>query len=194
MPSIYSDIGIDTVNVFTGPRPWTKDSPNIGADISEGEAWDIIYSCFDKIVEAAEKHKINIAVENVWGMLCHDYYTTRQLIDHYSSPYLGINFDPSHDILYGNTDMSFLIEGWGDKIKHVHVKDAVGIPQAGKFIFPLIGEGFVDWSAFKSSLKSIEYSGVLSVEFESFIYQERILGGSIEEASKLSYSLLEKIL
>jgi sugar phosphate isomerase/epimerase len=189
----FSEAGITTINLITGPKSWESDAPRIGKDIAEGKAWDMVFEAFDAFVPQAEKFKMNLAVEGVFCMLCHDYYSTRNLIDHYDSSYLGVNFDPSHDILAGNLDVGWIVKSWSNKIKHVHLKDAVGIEVLGKFIFPLLGEGNVDWTSFFSALKEIGYSGYLSVEFESFKYYEQILGNDIKKAAVLSLDNIRKL-
>ena len=105
--------------------------------------------------------------------------------------YLGVNFDPSHDILYGNLDMGWIIRQWDKKIKHIHLKDAVGIPEEGKFIFPLLGEGNVNWQEFFKALNEIDYQGFMSVEFESFKYYDRVLKSDSVKAAELSMKSLK---
>jgi len=190
----FSEAGITTISLLTGPSAVESDAPRIGKDITEGKAWDMVFEAFDAFVPQAEKFKMNLAVEGVFCMLCHDYYSTRNLIDHYDSDYLGVNLDPSHDILAGNLDVGWIVKNWGNKIKHVHLKDAVGIEVLGKFIFPLLGEGNVDWTSFFSALKEIGYDGYLSVEFESFKYYEQILGNDIKKAAVLSLDNINKLI
>ncbi len=169
-------IGVDTVNLYTGPEPWLPEPLKIGA-VSMTDAWGMVFGAFDTLVPCAEKNGVKIAVENVWGMLAHDLYTNKFLIGHYDSDSLGVNLDPSHDALYGNTDPAFIVKSWGKKIFHVHVKDAVGVAEPGKFVFPLLGEGVVDFKAFFGALEEIGYDGCASVEFESWAYRANILGG-----------------
>ncbi len=177
--------GITTVNLFTGPAPWDPNAPVVGKNISEGAAWDMVLDAFGRIVPALEQHKVIGAVEGVWGHLCNDYYTTLSLIERYNTPWLGVNFDPSHDVLKGNLDMDWLVRQWSVKhIKHMHLKDAVGIPEEGKFLFPFIGEGNVDWKSMFSALRDIGYKGCCSVEFESFTYHNRVLKGDTVEAAR----------
>lgn len=171
-------MGVNVVNLFTGPVPWMPDSVFVGKQVTMTEAWGRVFGAFDKILPVAEAEGVKVAVENVWGMLAHDFYTNRYLINHYDSDNLGVNLDPSHDVLYGNTDMQFIVKSWGKKIFHVHLKDAVGIAEAGKFVFPLIGEGNVNFKAFFDALKEIGYDGTCSVEFESWAYRANTLGGS----------------
>jgi len=189
---ICGELGIGPVDLFTGPAPWNAKAPVIGKTIKESEAWDFVFSAFDELVPFAEKHKVELAVEGVWGMLCHDYYTTRPLIERYDSQNLGVLLDPSHGILYGNLDVGWIVEQWGKKIKHVHLKDLVGVPD--NFIFPILGEGLVDWSAFFSALKAIGYQGFCSVEFESFTYYRNVLKSNPEEAARISMNAVKSLL
>lgn len=182
----YSNVGINTINLFSGPIPWIANPLKIGRDISQGSAWGMLFEAFDQIVPLAEKKQVNIAVENVWGMLCCDFYTNKYLIEHYKSDYLGVNFDPSHDILAGNLDIGWIINSWGKYIKHIHLKDAVGIQQDGNFIFPLPGEGNVNWGDFIKALDNIGYDKAMSIEFESFNYVAQVLKGDWEKAAQLA--------
>lgn len=183
------EVGVGTLNLFTGPAPWDRNAPKIPEDISEGAAWDMVLEAYQKFVQLAEKSRVHLAVEGVWGMLAHDFYTTKFLIDKFDSEYVGVNLDPSHGILYGNYDVGWVVKQWGDKIKHVHLKDCVGVP--GDFIFPLLGEGRVDWEGFFAALNEIGYDGYLSVEFESFTYFSTVLGGDPVKAAELSMEQLK---
>jgi sugar phosphate isomerase/epimerase len=177
--------GVPTVNLFTGPAPWDAAAPRIPLQISHGAAWDMVIDAYTKVVRALEKYKILGAVEGVFGMLCNDYSSTRLLIDHFDSPWLGVNFDPSHGTLKDDSDTGWVVRQWGgDRIKHVHLKDAIGLPEMGKFLFPFLGEGKVDWKGMFAALAEIGYEGWLSVEFESFAYHDRVLKGDTREAAR----------
>lgn len=192
----YAEMGVTTINLFTGPRPWLPNPVIVGRDITEKQAWDTLFAAFDVLVPAAEKAGMNLAVESVWSNLCHDFYTTQYLLNHYRSNALGVNFDPSHDRLSGNSDMEFLITGYGDAIKHVHLKDAAGIMGKNlrgetQFIFPVLGEGLVDWEGFRKGLDAIGYTGVMSVEYEADGYLARYLGGSMLRAAEETYAIIK---
>ncbi|MBO4547622.1 MAG: sugar phosphate isomerase/epimerase [Abditibacteriota bacterium] len=186
--------GVGVVNVFSGPAPWIPDPVIVGKDISQGEAWRRLFAAFDELVPCAEENGVYLALEGVWCHLCHDFFTSKYLVDRYRSEYLGVNFDPSHDIVSNNTDVDFLIKGWGKAIKHIHLKDAAGTMEPGRFVFPLLGEGFVDWKAFRRALDEIGYGGVCSVEFESTGYLVNYCGGDLRQAARLSYDILTKLL
>ena len=189
-----SDMGVNIVNLFTGPIPWMPDSISVGKQVTMTEAWGMVFDAFDKILPVAEANGVKAAVENVWGMLAHDFYTNQYLSNHYNSDNLGVNLDPSHDVLYGNNDMHFLVKSWGKKIFHVHLKDAVGVPEPGKYLFPLIGEGNVNFKAFFDALKEIGYDGVCSVEFESWAYRANTLCGSHSAAAAPMLEAVKKFL
>ena len=184
---LAGELGVPTVGSMTGPAPWDEEAPRIPRDISEGEAWEMALDAHRRIVAAAEKAGTTISSEGVFGMLAHDFYSHRYLIDQIPSAALGVNFDPSHGILSGNFDVPWLIDQWDDRILHCHLKDAVGISQRpGEFIFPLLGEGRVDWTGFFRGLAARDYDGFASVEFESWSYLEQVLGNDPARAAAIS--------
>ena len=188
-------MGITTANLFTGPVPWVPDPVVVGRQVSAKQAWDWVFEAFDRILPVAEAEGVRLAVENVWGMLAHDFYTNSYLQNRFDSPCLGVNLDPSHDVLYGNTDMEFLVNAWGPaKLFHVHLKDAVGIPENGRFVFPLIGEGAVNFKALFDALKAAGYNGCCSVEFESWGYRNTAWNGLHAPAAPAMRKLLDKYL
>jgi len=184
------DIGIGVVNCYTGPAPFMQiGSPTLHRDISEGQAWDMVCDACDQIIPVAEQSNVKIAIEAVYGMVCREYYTLAELMRRYDSAYFGVNYDPSHMVLHHNT-VDWTIHRLKDRIFHCHVKDAAGVPgkvMADTFVFPLLGEGRVDWSAFFDAMKAINYRGVLSVEFEAFDYFNTTLGKDLKRASQLFY-------
>jgi len=190
-----ADLGIGTVNLFSGPRPWIPNRISVGDQVTQGQAWNMVFEAFDELVPLAEEKKVSLAVESVWAMLCCDFYTTSYLVNHYNSPYLGVNYDPSHDQLYGNTDMEFMIRQFGaEKIKHMHMKDAAGSQVRGRVLFPPLGTGLVDWDSFVRGINAIDYQGVMSVEYEADQHLARNLKGDWVKAAQESYQALQNIL
>ncbi len=183
------------LNLFTGPARWDPAAPVVGKDISYTAAWDQVLGAYEVFVKRAEELGVDLAVEGVWGMICNNFFSTNHLIETFDSPRLGVNYDPSHDILTGLEDVAWIIRQWAkkDRLKHVHLKDAVGVAEPGRFIFPLLGEGRVDWQAFFSTLAEVGYSGHMSVEFESFQYYESVLGSDPHEAARISMDQLRKL-
>ena len=186
--------GIHVINLFTGPAPWDPIAPRLGIDISEGKAWDLVLGAFQRLVPMAEQHHVYLAVEAVFGHLCHDYYTLQELLHHFDSEFLAVNFDPSHYQLYGN-DVPWAIRQLAPRIRHVHLKDVVGRPglPGKEFIFPLLGEGTIDWIAFVDALDQVGYQGALSVEFEAFNYYEQVLEKDPKRAAALSMEQIKHL-
>lgn len=192
---VVSEVGVNIINLFSGPAPWDPKAPRIPEDISEGKAWEQVLEAYQEFVKLAEKSKVYLAVEAVWGHLCHDYYTTKELMSSFDSEFLGINMDPSPCCLYGN-DIPWVIKKWGKKIKHVHLKDVAGKPgfHGKDFIFPLLGEGIVDWKGFFKALDEIEYKGFFSVEFESFNYYRNVLKNDPLKAAEISMEQIKELI
>ena len=92
-------------------------------------------------------------------------------------------------------DIPWAVRQWGPRIRHVHLKDAVGRPGmfGETFIFPLLGEGLVPWADLLTALDDIGYQGYLSVEFESWDYYRQILGNDPVAAARLSLELLGRL-
>ncbi len=190
-----SEAGIKIINLFSGAARWNPKASKIPENIPEGRAWEQILEAFQEFVEWGEKYKVHLAIEAVFGQVCHDYYTTRELIDAFDSEYMGINMDPSHYQLYGN-DIPWVVKRWGEKIKHVHLKDVVGRPgiMNKDFIFPLLGEGTINWKAFFEALEDIKYKGFFSIEFESFNYYRNILRNNPVKAAEISMEQIKRLL
>jgi sugar phosphate isomerase/epimerase len=191
-----AEVGVTTLNLFSGPTPWDSSAPVLGRDVSEGTAWEMVFDALDVIVPLADKKGVELAMEPVIGMLAHDYYTTLPILNRYGSERLGINCDPSALALYRN-DPPAVVHALGSLIKHVHLKDAVGIPsfaRPGEFLFPLLGEGMVDWQKVFAALDDIGYGGFLSVEFESFNYYRTILGNDVEQAARISFEQVGRLM
>lgn len=190
-----ADCGIEAINIFSGPATWEPCALRIPEEMAEGPAWDLLVRSYEPLVELAKKHRVYLALEPAFKMLCHDYYSTQEFFRQLDSEWLGINLDPSHLILYGN-DLPWVIQQWAGKIKHVHLKDVIGrVGNPGHdFMFPLLGEGLVPWNDFFGALEEIRYGGFLSVEFESFAYYSRILGNDPREAARLSMLQIERLL
>jgi sugar phosphate isomerase/epimerase len=178
--------GVATVGTMTGPAPWDPAAPKVGRDISESAAWDQVLEAYSEFGAAAKEAGVTITSEGVFGMVAHDFYTHRFLMDQLDPTVHLVNLDPSHGILYGNEDVAWMVRQWGPRIGHVHLKDAVGEPTMGRFVFPLLGEGRVAWKAFFAALDEIGYSGFCSVEFESFDYYRQVLRSDPEAAARIS--------
>jgi sugar phosphate isomerase/epimerase len=192
---LASECGISIVKGLTGPYPWDKNALRLGVDLTEGTAWRLVLDSFNGFIDSCEKFQVYFALEACFGTLTRDYYTTKELLDSVNSKYLALNMDPSHYNLYGN-DVAWVVRRLGkERIKHVHLKDSVGVPrdEGRDFIFPLLGEGTIDWKAFFDALRDIGYAGYFSAEYESMNYFKNILDSDPRRTAELSLQLMRKL-
>lgn len=172
-----AEIGI--VNVLTGPNLWEPEAE----PTREQAAWDRALAALDAACEHAGPLGVTIALEPCWGTLANDAEGARRALD--AVP-CAVTFDPSHFVVSGD-DQPSLVREWGERIAHVHLKDAFGAQgmEGEDFIFCMLGEGDVPWPEFFEALDEVGYDGVLSVEFEAYRYYESVLGSDPVAAARL---------
>ena len=174
--------GVGVVNGFTGSSIWhlLYSYPPIPPGVIDGgfkllaERWTPILDVFGEcgVKFALEVHPTEIAF---------DYYSTERALDALDGhPQFGFNFDPSH-LLWQGVDPVEFIKRFGDRIYHVHMKDAIvtldgrtgilsshldfGSPNRG-WDFRSLGRGGVNFEEIIRCLNQIGYDGPLSVEWE----------------------------
>ena len=187
-----SQAGVDIINTVSGemsepiqaaPEDWW-----MPVQQNHGPAWDNLAKALEKICGELEKCDAYLAMEPLTGSLVHDFYSIQEMYNRFDHPRLGITMDPSHLLLYRN-DIPYAIKRLGKKIKHVHMKDAVGRPgEFGlDFLFPTLGAGAIDWVAFFKALDDINYKGAISGEYEQFKYMGQVRNNSPEFAARIMY-------
>ncbi len=106
------------------------------------------------------------------------------------SPNLGICYDPSHFARL-QIDHVRLLHEFGDRVKHVHLKDTEILQEGlyesgilgesyantyrdgeGWWRYTIPGEGIVDWQLVLRRLEQVGYAGILSVELEDHYFAE----------------------
>jgi sugar phosphate isomerase/epimerase len=158
-------------------------------------AWDRFTASLEMLLPEAERHGVTLALEPCVGNLVHDYGTTLEMLRRVDHPNLCLTFDPSHFMLFRD-DIPLAVSTFGNRVRHVHLKDAVGrLGEISKeFIFPLLGEGGIDFPTFLAALDAIGYQGFYSVEFESFKFMNDVLGNDPARAAELSHMAASAIL
>jgi sugar phosphate isomerase/epimerase len=184
-----AEAGVPVVNVLTGPNLWEGASPVAPDDEA---AWSRALDGLERICERGESAGVRIGFEPCWGTLAHDAATARRVLD--AVP-VSVCFDPSHFVMTGDA-IPQLIEEWGDRIVHFHLKDAFGRPgiDGEDFLFCLLGEGRVPWPEVFDALDRVGYDGALSVEFEAHRYYEQVLASDPEAAARLCRSQVAALL
>jgi sugar phosphate isomerase/epimerase len=175
-----AEAGIATVNVVAGPNLWEP-----GADARyDDDAWSAALGGLESACRRAEQLGVAIGFEPCWGTLAHDAETAQRVLDAVG---VSVTFDPSHFVLEGE-DIPELARRWGERIVHVHLKDAFGRPGAEgeDFHFCMLGEGRVPWAELLDALDEVGYAGPLSVEFEAYRYYELVLRSEPAAAASLA--------
>lgn len=175
-----AEAAIGIVNVVTGPNLWEDGA----LPLYDETAWAAALGGLEKAVARGDQLGVKIGFEPCWGTLAPDAERAERVLAEVD---VSVTFDPSHFVMTRD-DIPGLIRGWGDRIVHVHLKDAFGQPgeEGEDFIFCLLGEGKVPWAEVFGALDEIGYEGAMSVEFEAFTYLEQVLGEDPEAAARLS--------
>lgn len=176
-------LGVDTVVGFTGSRIWPYVAmfpPVPSSVIDDGfqdfaDRWNPILDVFDSegVRFAHEVHPSEIA---------YDYWSSvraLEAIGHREA--FGFNWDPSH-MMWQNIDPVGFIVDFNDRIYHVDCKDTRMRPGNGRagvlgshltwgdprrgWDFVSTGHGDVPWEDAFRALRSIGYTGPISIEWE----------------------------
>ncbi|ULL15204.1 sugar phosphate isomerase/epimerase [Paenibacillus sp. H1-7] len=148
---IASALGAPYIRVFGGPIP---------KDQTREETLQHIIAGMNRAVELAGEHGITVLLET------HDHFSTGEqvlpILDNVKG--LHILWDILHSYRHGESfeETYRLI---GDRIKHVHIKDASVFTPAG-FDYKLIGEGTIPVAEAVQVLRRNGYSGYLNFEWE----------------------------
>ncbi|MCQ6561025.1 sugar phosphate isomerase/epimerase family protein [Paenibacillus mendelii] len=122
---------------------------------------------FRKLIEYGTPKGVQIAAYN-----CHwNNFVDNELawtIIHGHLPELGIKFDPSHS-RYAGRDYLKESRDWGSRFRHVHIKGSV-IIDGQRFDDPPAGLDQTDWGTFMAILYGTGYSGGLSIEPHSHVW------------------------
>jgi sugar phosphate isomerase/epimerase len=187
--------GIPTIGVVTGPNLWEPGHAQIGTDISEARAWDLSLAAMSRVLRSAESAGVKVSLEPCWGTLASDRYRAEYAISRLDCAALALTLDPSHFVMTAD-DLVALTQAWGEKIAHVHLKDAFGRPglEGEDFTFLVPGAGQVPWPALLDTLSRVGYRGAMSVEFEAFSLLDGPLRGDPVAAARLARQLVGGLL
>jgi len=177
------NIGVDVVNGFTGSSIWKylysfPPVPNEWID----KGYDDFAARWNPILDEFKKQGVKFALEVHPTEIAFDIASAERAIEALGGrKEFGFNYDPSH-FVYQNVDYVKFIRKFGDRIYHVHMKDAYSSKtptEAGVFgghitfgdnrrswDFRSLGRGSVDFEEIIRALNDVGYQGPLSVEWE----------------------------
>lgn len=134
---------------------------------NQEQVWERSITEIRKVLPLAARLGIHILIENVWNGFCYihdgpDNQTGDALaryIDEINSPWVGVYFDIGNHQKYGKP--AEWIRVLGRRIVKIDVKDWGGPKK--NFVQDL-GEGDVDWTAVRSALREIGFTGWATAE------------------------------
>jgi L-ribulose-5-phosphate 3-epimerase len=116
----------------------------------------------ERLLPMARDMKVIIAVEEVWNKFLLSPIEFAKYVDEFDSPWLKAYFDVGNVVFYG------FPQDWvrtlGSRIAKVHLKDFKLDRQSGRFTWPNIGEGDIDWPELRRAFADIKYSGYMTTE------------------------------
>jgi sugar phosphate isomerase/epimerase len=117
---------------------------------------------FQETADLAAERGITIAVENEPICYAATGQSLARLLDEIDRPNCGANWDPANHFNYNGESFRPGYEALGDRIVHVHVKDAA-IEDGQRRVVPP-GEGEVDWQGQIDALIEDGFDGLVVIE------------------------------
>lgn len=119
--------------------------------------------CVRKLIPAAEKTGVIIALENVWNNLwvTPDFFAA--FVKSFRSPWVKAYFDIGNHVRYAKPEE--YLYALGDEIVKLHVKDfRIDRAASNEGQFTEIRSGSVDWPSVRKAIDDIGYNGYLTIE------------------------------
>jgi len=116
----------------------------------------------ERLIPMASDMKIIIAVEEVWNKFLLSPIEFAKYIDEFDSAWVKAYFDVGNVVFYAFPQD--WIRALGSRIVKVHLKDFKLDRQNGRFTWPNIGEGDIDWPEVRRAFADIKYNGYMTTE------------------------------
>ena len=175
-------LGVAVLSGFTGSPIWSDvvGYPAPTQQIVDDALRDFV-KAWNPILDVCPECGLRFAFEVHPGQIAFDLYSAERVLDALGGrEEFGFTFDPSHFHWQGIDPVEF-VRRFGDRIYHVHIKDAVvtlngrtgllnsylpyGDPRRG-WDFRSPGRGGIDWEAVIRALNEVGYEGPLAVEWK----------------------------
>ncbi len=148
--NIASNLKIPYIRIYASEQGYTDEKNKTVADI------------IAKVLPKAEEKNICLLMETS-GIYC-DTSKLRELLDSFASDNLGTLWDMYSPYFLADEQPETTIKNLGAYIKHVHIKDAVRTGNETEFC--LIGEGETPIAEMMQGLRSVNYDGFISLEWD----------------------------
>ncbi|MBR4692823.1 MAG: sugar phosphate isomerase/epimerase, partial [Oscillospiraceae bacterium] len=137
--------------------------PNIRVHAtSGGEVTPSLVNCLREAEVLASRAGVTVLIETV-GIFA-DTGRLRDVLNDFASDYLAVLWDLQHPYRINGETPDRTIQNLGAYVRHVHVKDSVAAD--GKVEHRLVGEGDLPIPDMMNALRSVNYDGFLSLEWD----------------------------
>lgn len=138
---------------------------------SDEEMWLRVAEAIRAAARYAAPWNIALAVDGIWPpWIVHSPETLETLFDAVDEDTFGVNFDPSYLTLTGNDPVLF-VRRFASRIRHVHLKDHVGLYP--RWMHRIPGQGEMDYVRVFAALAEAQFTGSMAVEcFTNMPFEE----------------------
>ena len=123
---------------------------------------EAVIDVLNTVLKSAEQRNVSLLIET--SGIYSDTAVLRDVLEQFASDNLAALWDMYSPYFINGEDSETTIKNLGAYIKHVHIKDAVITD--GKPEFCLIGEGEMPIESMISALRSVNYRGFISLEWD----------------------------
>jgi len=129
---------------------------------SGGEVTDTLIACLREADRLAEEADVTVLIETV-GIFA-DTSRLRDVLNGFASDHLAVLWDFQHPYRVCGESADQTIQNLGAYVRHVHIKDSEVVD--GKVVPALFGEGSLPVGDMMRALRSVNYDGFLSLEWD----------------------------
>jgi len=122
-----------------------------------------VYAFLERAIPMAEEAKVILLVET-YGLYA-DTARLRNLLNYFACEQLAALWDLQHPCRMAGETTEQTITNLGAYVKHVHIKDSV-VTADGQVEYCLLGEGTLPVADMMDALRSVNYSGFISLEWD----------------------------
>ncbi len=135
----------------------------------ESTYWEWCLKAMQDLAAEADRLGVMLLIEaaSPYGSLVHNLSRLQRLLATPGLEGLGVLFDPAHYHVRGDHVLE-AYQALGDRVKHMHAKDARG--DSENFGFPPLGEGEIDFAGLITAMVRGGFSGYISIEYEAMAW------------------------
>src|SRR3954452_18658235 len=158
-----------------------------GGPVEPGGSWAAALKLFVEmlkpVIAHAEKEGVLLLVEPEPGLLIETADQSLELMQHFDSPAVGLNFDIGHFYCVKD-DPATTIPRVAKHIRHFHLED-IAATRVHQHLIP--GEGAIDFASALRAIRDIGYTGWITIELYPYV-------ANPDEAARLALERVTGIL